>query len=170
MERRYHENERRSFHYLMKLEEAIQQKTFKSPQQKLAINLLYTGNWLQYQYTRFFKEVDLTTQQFNVLRILRGQHPSHCSLKTIKERMLDRMSDASRIVDKLVNKGLVNRQVCPSDRRSVNLLISDKGLLLLKELDQLDDQMKDIFNSLSDKEVNQLNNLLDKLRTNETSD
>ncbi len=151
----------------MKIEDAIQQKTFRSPQQKLAINLLYTANWLQYQYSRFFKEGDLTTQQFNVLRILRGQHPNYCTLKTIKERMLDRMSDASRIVDKLVNKGLVERHTCPSDRRSVNLMISDKGLSLLKNLDVLDEQMKDIFSSLSVKEIEEMNHLLDKLRENE---
>jgi len=151
----------------MKIEEAIQQKTFRSQQQKLAINLLYTTNWLQYQYNRFFKDVDLTTQQFNVLRILRGQNPNYCSLKTIKERMLDRMSDASRIVDKLVAKGLVIRHECPNDRRSVNLLISEKGLTLLKSLDVIDEQMKEIFNTLSEKEVGELNRLLDKLRDNE---
>lgn len=151
----------------MKLEEAIQQKTFRSPQQKLAINLLYTANWLQYQYSRFFKEVDLTTHQFNVLRILRGQQPNYCTLKTIKERMLDRMSDASRIVDKLVNKGLVERHTCPSDRRSVNLRISSKGLALLKDLDVLDEQMKELFSSLSVPEIDELNLLLDKLRDNE---
>lgn len=151
----------------MKLEEAIQQKTFKSQQQKLAINLLYTSNWLQYKYNQFFKDVDLTTQQFNVLRILRGQHPNYCSLKTIKERMLDRMSDASRIVDKLVTKGLVNRHECPNDRRSVNLMISGKGLALLKSLDAIDEQMKEIFDTLSEKELETLNDLLDKLRDKE---
>jgi len=151
----------------MKIEEAIQQKTFRSQQQKLAINLLYTTNWLQYQYNQFFKDVDLTTQQFNVLRILRGQHPNYCTLKTIKERMLDRMSDASRIVDKLVTKGLVIRHECPNDRRSVNLLISEKGLILLKSLDVIDEQMKQIFSTLSEKEVEELNRLLDKLRDKE---
>ncbi|MBL7933887.1 MAG: MarR family transcriptional regulator [Bacteroidia bacterium] len=151
----------------MKLEDAIQQKTFKSQEQKLAINLLYTSNWLQYQYNQFFKEVDLTTQQFNVLRILRGQHPNYCSLKTIKERMLDRMSDASRIVDKLVTKGLVVRHECPNDRRSVNLLISEEGLKLLKSLDVIEEQMKDIFSTLSANEVKELNRLLDKLRDKE---
>jgi DNA-binding MarR family transcriptional regulator len=148
----------------MKLEEEIQQKSFKSPQQKLALNLLYTTNWLNTHYTGFFKGLDLTTQQFNVLRILRGQQPNHCSLKLIKERMLDRMSDASRIVDKLVTKGLVLRNECPSDRRSVNLLISAKGLKLLKDLDHIDDSMRDVFKNLSTKKVQQLNELLDELR------
>lgn len=148
----------------MRLEEEIQQKSFKTPYQKLAVNLLYTSNWLNSHYGSFFKDVDLTTQQFNVLRILRGQHPNPCSLKLVKERMLDRMSDASRIVDKLVAKGHIVRGECPSDRRSVNLLISETGLKLLSELDFIDDATKDIFKSLSIVQVEELNELLDKLR------
>lgn len=148
----------------MSLENDIQQKSFKSPQQKLAVNLLYTSNWLNYQYQQHFKNHNITMQQFNVLRILRGQHPNHCSLKLIKERMLDRMSDASRIVDKLVDKKYVIRHQCPSDRRSVNLMISDKGLGLLKELDLIDEATKDMFKNLSSKEVEKLNQLLDDLR------
>ena len=148
----------------MKLEEEIQQKHFKSPYQKLAINLLYTSNWLIYHYSVFFKDLDLTTQQFNVLRILRGQYPNPCSLKLIKERMLDRMSDASRIVDKLVLKGYILRNQCPSDRRSINLIISETGLELLKKLDVIDESTQDIFKNLSKEQVEQLNNLLDTLR------
>src|SRR4051812_6517349 len=101
----------------MRLEDEIKQTKFKSPQQRLAVNLLYSCNWLNGHYARFFKGIDITTQQFNVLRILRGQYPDHCSLKLVKERMLDRMSDASRIVDKLVAKKYVDRKVCPGDRR-----------------------------------------------------
>jgi len=148
----------------MKLEEEIQQKKFKSPQQKLAINLLYTTNWLNHHYSHFFKDVDITTQQFNVLRILRGQYPNTCNLKLIKERMLDRMSDASRIIDKLVLKGYVERKTCPDDRRNINILISDSGLELLKKLDFIDDSSKKMFQSLTLKEVEELNTLLDKLR------
>jgi DNA-binding MarR family transcriptional regulator len=149
---------------VMKLEEEIQQRSFKSPQQKLAVNILYTGNWLGTHYAHFFKGTDITTQQFNVLRILRGQHPSPCSLKVIKDRMLDRMSDASRIVDKLVTKKLVERKECPGDRRSVNLHITDKGLKMLEKLDFIDESIKETFKKLSTKEVVQLNDLLDKLR------
>jgi DNA-binding MarR family transcriptional regulator len=148
----------------MKLEDEIKQKVFKSPQQKLAINLIYTSNWLNDHYQDFFKGTDLTTQQFNVLRILRGQHPKYCTLKLIKERMLDRSSDASRIVDKLVAKKLVIRTQCPSDRRSLSLLISEEGLALLKKLDALDESVKDIFKNLSIKKIEQLNELLDDLR------
>lgn len=148
----------------MKLEEEILQRAFKSPQQKLAVNLFYTGNWLSTHYAHFFKGTDITTQQFNVLRILRGQHPRPCSLKVIKDRMLDRMSDASRIVEKLVAKKLVERNDCPDDRRSVHLHITDKGLKMLEKLDFIDESIKDIFKKLNTREVNQLNELMDKLR------
>jgi DNA-binding MarR family transcriptional regulator len=148
----------------LKLEEEIQQTFFKSPQQKLAVNLFYTTSWLNAHYIQFFKDVDLTHQQFNVLRILRGQHPNHCSLKLIKERMLDRMSDASRIVDKLVVKGYMTRKQCPDDRRSVNLQISEKGLDVLKKLDPIDDLIEEVFKNLSRSELETLNTLLDKIR------
>ncbi|MBX3165290.1 MAG: MarR family transcriptional regulator [Bacteroidetes bacterium] len=148
----------------MSLEQDIQQTNFKSPQQKLAINLLYTSNWLNSHYISLFKKTDITLQQFNVLRILRGQHPNYSNLKLIKERMLDRMSDASRIVDKLVAKGLVERHVCPSDRRNVNIIISKTGLQLLKKLNLIDEQAKKLFNALTEKQVEQLNTLLDLLR------
>ncbi|MGZ6540317.1 MAG: MarR family transcriptional regulator, partial [Bacteroidia bacterium] len=84
----------------MKLEDEIQQKKFKHDWQKLAINLSYTYNWISYRNHENFKTLDITPQQFNVLRILRGQYPDPCNLKLVKERMLDRVSDASRIVDK----------------------------------------------------------------------
>jgi DNA-binding MarR family transcriptional regulator len=148
----------------MLLEDEIQQRSFKSPQQKLAVNLLYTTNWLNSHYENFFKDSDLTIQQYNVLRILRGQHPKPCNLKCIKERMLDRMSDTSRIIDKLVNKGYAIRNECPDDRRSVNIVISDKGLVLLKELDFIDEATKDIFKNLPAHQIELLNNLLDNLR------
>lgn len=150
--------------YRLKLEDEIQQKTFKSPQQKLAINLIYTSHWLNYKYASFFKDQDITIQQFNVLRILRGQYPNYCNLKLIKERMLDRMSDASRIIDKLLQKGYVERKSCPNDRRSVNLLISEKGLELLQSLDYIDEETKEIFANLSIEEVMKLNDLLDNIR------
>lgn len=148
----------------MKLEDEIQQKKFKSEEQKLMLNLLYTANWLNSKNDSFFKDSDITTQQYNVLRILRGQHPNPCSIKLIKERMLDRMSDASRIVDKLNTKKLLIRRECPNDRRSVDVLITDKGLELLQSLDYIDDTSIQICSTLSPEEINTLNSLLDKLR------
>ncbi len=148
----------------MLLEDEIQQNSFKTPQQKLAVNLLYTTNWLSSHYEKFFKGFDLTTQQYNVLRILRGQYPNPCSLKCIKERMLDKMSDTSRILDKLVTKGYAIRNECPNDRRSVNIVITESGLALLKDLDFIDDATKDIFKNLSIEQIKILNELLDNLR------
>ncbi len=128
------------------------------------VNLLYTTNWLNAQYDCFFKHSDITIQQYNVLRILRGQHPNPSNIKLIKERMLDRMSDASRIVDKLNTKGLLIRRECPNDRRSVDVIITDKGLELLQSLDYIDESAKQLFKSLSSEEIKQLNHLLNKLR------
>lgn len=148
----------------MRLEDEIQQKKFKSIQQKLMLNLIYTTNWLTSKQDSLFKDSDITVQQYNVLRILRGQYPNPCSIKLIKERMLDRMSDTSRIVDKLYTKKLLERNECPNDRRSVNVIISDKGLELLKSLDYIDDISKQSLKSLTTAEINTLNELLDKLR------
>ncbi len=148
----------------MRLEDEIQQKKFKSIQQKVMLNLIYTTNWLTAKQDSLFKDSDITVQQYNVLRILRGQYPNPCSIKLIKERMLDRMSDTSRIVDKLFTKKLLERNECPDDRRSVNVIISDKGLELLKSLDYIDDLSKQMLKSLSNEEIDSLNALLDKLR------
>lgn len=149
----------------MKLEDEIQQSSFKSPQQKLAINLIYTTHWLQNHYASFFKGKEITLQQYNVLRILRGQYPEYCHLKLIKERMLDRMSDASRIIDKLLLKGYVERKSCPDDRRSINLLITKKGLKLLESLDFIDEATNKMFLGFTKHEIEQLNNSLDKIRS-----
>lgn len=148
----------------MKLEDEIQQKKFKSEHQKLAINLVYTFNWLNYDLHSKFKDKDITVQQFNVLRILRGQYPQPCNLKLIKGRMLDRMSDASRIVDKLHRKGFLERKECPNDRRNVDVIISEKGLELLESLDYVDEEYKQMFKKLTVAEIKQLNDLLDKAR------
>ena len=148
----------------MKLEEEIQQKKFKNETQKLAINLIYTTHWLNSFYNSYFRNSDITLQQYNVLRILRGQHPEPCNIKLIKDRMLDRMSDASRIVDKLKTKELLIRKECPVDRRSVDIIITEKGLELLKTLDTIDEDSKSVFKSLTKEDITTLNNLLDKLR------
>jgi DNA-binding MarR family transcriptional regulator len=148
----------------VKLEDEIQQKKFKSEYHKLAINIFYSFNWISYKHQTKFKNGDITPQQFNVLRILRGQHPNPCNLKLVKERMLDRMSDASRIIDKLKTKGFVERHECPNDRRNVDLIITEKGLDLLKSLDHVDEEFKTIFKNLSVTEAKQLNDLLDKAR------
>lgn len=148
----------------MKIEDEIQQKKFKDDYQKLVVNLLYTSNWMNAHFEQLFKGSGITLQQYNVLRILRGQHPKPSSIKLIKERMLDRMSDASRIVDKLVAKKLVDRKQCDRDKRSVDVVISESGLNLLQTLDVLDEKSKELLKFLSKEDITELNNLLDKLR------
>ena len=148
----------------MRLEDEIHQKKFKSDAEKLAVNLLYTGHWLNAYYDEFFKNSDITPQQYNVLRILRGQYPTPCNIKLIRERMIDRMSDASRIVDKLKNKKLLSRKECPNDRRNVDILITEQGLELLESLDGMEEKFKHVFSTLTDEEISKINELLDKLR------
>ena len=149
----------------MKIEDEIQQKKFKDDYQKLVVNLLYTSNWMTAHFEAFFKGTGITLQQYNVLRILRGQSPNPSSVKLIKGRMLDRMSDASRIVDKLVQKKLVIRKQCSNDRRSVDVVISESGLNLLQSLEILDEKSRELLKTLSKTEISTLNSLLDKLRS-----
>ena len=151
------------FYFNMKLEDEISQPKFKSEYQKAALNIIYTCNWFTSQHSAKLKPHGITQQQYNILRILRGQHPKPASIKLLKERMMDKMSDASRLVEKLRLKGLVERKVNKNDRRNVDVVITQKGLDLLTSLDYLDDNFKEII-ALDNSEVQQLNELLDKLR------
>ena len=148
----------------MRIEEEIQQTHFQSERHKLSVNLLFTSAWMNQQVHQFLDSFGLSGPQFNLLRILRGQHPHPSTVRLLIERMLDKSSNASRIVDKLVEKKLVIRKTCASDRRAVDVWISPKGLALLKEIDQHQKKMDGIFGALSDKEARQLNQLLDKAR------
>jgi len=148
----------------MKLEDEIVQKKFRNETHKLGVNLVYTFNWLDAFHQKYFKKYGITPQQFNVLRILRGQHPKPATIKLLKERMLDKMSDASRIVEKLRVKGLADRHICESDRRNCDVFINDKGLRLLAEIDRDEKIVEDFYSNLSPQEKKQLNDLLDKLR------
>ncbi len=149
----------------MQLEAAIQQKKFKSEYEKVVINLLYTSGWLQVHQQRFFKQFDISPQQYNVLRILRGQYPNAATVSLVQERMLDKMSNASRLIEKLKQKGFVDRNECPNDRRQVDVKITERGLDLLKAIDNHREDVEQIMASISKTEATQLNNLLDKLRT-----
>lgn len=152
----------------MKLEDAIQQrKPFSNPRQRMAVNLIYTSNWLISKQKEFFKGFDITVQQYNVLRILRGRHPEPISTSDIRGRMLDRMSDVSRIVDRLVKKDLVIRSTCKQDKRLVDVVITDKGLTLLTSIDDKWEEMDALTSTLSPDEVESVNDLLDKFRENE---
>lgn len=148
----------------MGIEEDIQQTRFRNSYQKAAVNLLFTGGWLRDKMKVIFDREDITAQQFNILRILRGSFPSPLSTLQIRERMLEKMSDTSRLVDRLQTKGLVKKIICKTDRRLVDILITEKGKKLLHRLDQQHEQMDAILKNLSEKEAAQLSDLLDKLR------
>lgn len=147
----------------MKFEKEIQQEKFRSAKQKATLNLLFTCNWLNNQHKDFFKGFGLTPQQYNVLRILRGQFPDSISTSDIKVRMLDKNSDASRIVDRLTLKGWVTKCTSPQDRRLVDVLISEDGLTLLGRMDSHTDQLDHTI-GLTEDEADQLCELLDKVR------
>ena len=147
----------------MKLEEEISQPHFKSEYHKANVNLIYTSYWLMNRIKTNLQEHDITHQQYNVLRILRGQNGKPISTSDIRNRMLDRMSDVSRIVDRLHKQDLVTRKICPSDKRLVDVAINDKGLKLLKQIDPTQDAIERLL-ALDEKEVQQLNALLDKAR------
>ena len=148
----------------MKLEDEIVQKKFRRETHKLAVNLVYTFNWVDAFQQKHLKKYGITGQQFNVLRILRGQHPKPATIKLLKERMLDKMSDASRIVEKLRVKGLIDRHICPTDRRNCDVFINEKGLKLLTDIDKEEKAIDNFFSTLDETETKLLNNLLDKLR------
>lgn len=149
----------------MKLEEEIKQKKFRNEYHKLAVNIIYTHGWLLNHQSAFLKKHGITGAQFNILRILRGQFPNPASINLLKERMLDKMSDASRLVDRLLQKELVDRKICPEDRRRVEVIITEKGLNLLNEIDSHNAEADQQFQKLSVEEARTLNNLLDKMRS-----
>lgn len=148
----------------MSLEDDIVQSSFDSIHHKALVNIIYTHNYLNNELNDIFKNFKITRQQFNVLRILRGQYPKPSNINLIKDRMLDKMSDASRIVERLRVKGLVVREQCSDDRRAVEVTISQEGLNLLKRTDVHSERFKTLLNNLSDKEARTLNELLDKIR------
>jgi DNA-binding MarR family transcriptional regulator len=148
----------------MKLEEEIKQKRFNNEYEKLVVNILFTGNWMNLVNSVNLKPCGLTLPQYNVLRILRGQYPEPATVNLLIDRMLDKSSNASRIVDRLLAKNLVTRKTCKKDRRSVDVVITEKGLELLKKIDALQQRWRKTFEKLSEAEAQKLNNLLDKLR------
>lgn len=148
----------------MELEEEIKQQKFKNEYHKLSINLIFTHNWLQYRQQAFFKKLGVTPQQFNVLRILRGQHPKPATINLLIERMLDKSSNASRIVDKLEAKGWVKRTTCEQDRRAVDVLITEEGMKLLGQMDAYENEWEKALHTITEEEAKTINTLLDKLR------
>lgn len=146
----------------MSLEHDIQSR-FRSEHHKIMVNLIYTYNWAMEKSKRFFEKAGLTPQQFNILRILRGAGKPLSTMQ-IRQRMLDRMSDTSRIVDRLQKKGLVQKVICQDDRRLVDITITDRGLQLLQDLDHYNEEMDAMLGGIDPEEAKTLNHLLDKLR------
>ncbi len=147
----------------MSLEKDITQSAFRNDFQKGIVNLIYTYNWLNEKMKSFFDKEEITGQQYNILRILRGAGKPISTLQ-IRERMLDKMSDTSRIVDRLVLKELAQKTVCKNDKRLVDVSISIKGKKLLEKMDHYENEMDALFSNLSEAEAKTLNKLLDKIR------
>ncbi len=147
----------------MTLQQDIQQSGFKNEYQKGLINIIFTYNWLNERIKSVFEQQDITAQQFNILRILRGAGKPLSTLQ-IRQRMLDKMSDTSRIVDRLILKGYVSKETCPVDKRLVDVSITTKGKSLLKVLDGCEEEMQSHLKNLDEKDLQKLNDLLDKIR------
>lgn len=148
---------------MAKIEEEIKQKKFSNEFQKVAINIMFTAAWLQSRFSHIMKPYGISLQQYNILRILKGQHPEPAPLKLLTERMIDKMSNTSRLVEKLVKKGLVERKTCEVNRRQVDIVITEKGLDMLAELSRRV-EMEDGRLPVNEREAVEINMLLDKLR------
>ena len=149
----------------MALEDEIKQEKFNSDHQKASINILFTGSWLYNINASFLKRFGITPEQFNVLRILRGSFPRPMMLVEITERMIDKSSNCTRLVEKLKQKGLVNRITCENNRRQVDITITDKGQMLLKKIDASQSVSLEAMEKISKAEAKELNRILDKLRS-----
>ncbi|HEY1009692.1 MAG: MarR family winged helix-turn-helix transcriptional regulator [Daejeonella sp.] len=148
----------------MEIEKEIVSNKFEDNHQKVIVNLIYTYGWITTLLRQRLDKHKITLQQYNILRILRGQIPKPATINLLKERMLDKMSDTSRIVERLVQKGLVQRCVNEQDRRAVDITISEKGLNILSKLDSEMSSRDILKGSLTDDEAGVLSGLLDKMR------
>ena len=149
----------------MRIEEEIKQtKPFANPQTKAVVNLNFTASWLSGAQSEMLKPYGISIQQYNILRILKGMHPKPATVKVLIERMIDKNSNASRLVDKLLKKNLLERNTCPRDRRRVDVMITEAGLNLVNEITRNMKKNK-IFKSLTNEEAILLSDLLDKLRS-----
>jgi DNA-binding MarR family transcriptional regulator len=152
------------------IKDAIQQKKFRNVNHQAQVNLIYTSNWLQNQIAKIFKKYGLSSQQYNVLRILNGSHPNSLNLSQIKSRMLDKMSDTSRVVERLRLSGYLTRVPSKEDRRESIITISKKGLKLVEEMKIEEVSMDQISKGLTAAETAQLCKLLDKFRRDDLND
>jgi len=148
------------------IEDAIKQLTsFRNDYHKATVNLIYSGRWIINLHNELFNAFDLSIQQYNILRILKGQYPKPVTVKIIQERMLDKASDASRIVEVLRKKALIQRELNSNDRRRVDVIITIKGIELLNAIEQKAGLMDSFLSNLNLEEIKLLNTLLDKTRS-----
>ncbi len=145
-------------------EEIKQEKKFASEHEKAAVNIAFTGSWLYNVNASRLKKHDITPEQFNVLRILRGSYPKPLMLGSVTCRMIDKASNATRLVEKLRQKGYVERERCETNRRQVDIVITAKGLALLTKIDNEQEEWLSTLKSISKAEAQELNRILDKLR------
>jgi len=151
---------------MKELEDILKVTTKLSLQKKTVINISYSSIWMKDEIILALKPYDISIEQFNVLRILRGQKGNPANLQDIQERMVNKMSNTTRLVDKLILKGLAERFICEKNRRKVDIYITENGLKLLNEIDPIIEKTENSLTSnLSDKELEDLNTLLNKLRT-----
>jgi DNA-binding MarR family transcriptional regulator len=153
------------YQFMRTIEDEIRQKRFTSARQKAILNLLFTANWIQAQHNSFFRKYGITGAQFNILRILKGQHPQSLSVREITDRMLDRNPDTPRLLNRLLTKGLIEKHTCPNDKRASDVFISRKGLDLVQEINRHQHKLDSIIH-LTEEEALLLSNLLDKARHN----
>lgn len=149
----------------MEIEKAIHQKQFANERERVIVNILYTSSWLSNLQMGVFKEYDLSMPQYNVMRILKGQYPKPAAVNMIMERMIDKSSNVSRIVEKLRTKGLVLRTECPLDRRQVDVMLTQSGIDLLAECTKELSVIQTITDKLDEAENKELNRLLNKIRS-----
>jgi DNA-binding MarR family transcriptional regulator len=151
---------------MLPIEEAIKMKqNFRNEWQKAGVNILFTSYWLIHEFKNHVQKVApaLTMQQYNVLRILKGSHPQPLNTNEIRDRMLDKMSDASRLVDRMVKKGLLEKCANESDKRLSDITLTKNGLKLLKDLEIINTDLDGTVSNLTIEEAKTLNDLLDKL-------
>ncbi len=147
----------------MELEAAIK-RTFKNQQEKAYSNLVFTNNWLDHQYKNFFLQYGLTQQQYNVMKVLKNFYPTPCRSNVLNGKLIEKMPDISRIIERLRIKGYVDRKWKEGDRRSVDIVLTNKGVGMLFKIDSEIHRLDNMFSRLTDSELNSLNTLLDKLR------
>lgn len=149
----------------MKIEKAIKQDRFIDNYQKVIVNLFYTANWIRDEQAKLMKAYDILPQHYNALRIIRGRYPDPISPGEIKEVLIDKANDLTRLLDKLEKKEWIIRRLCPANRRKMDITMTPNGLKLLQEIDKpMDRYVSEVKKRITDKEAATLSRLLDKLR------